>query len=248
MIDLTGKAVVVTGSGRGIGKAIAEKLVSLGARVVISDVDSEVAEATAQEIRSKGGEAVSFPANVAVEEEAHNLIEACVKEFGAIHILVNNAGITRDTLLLRMKKEQWDQVLSVNLTGIYLCTQGAFKHMMKQKGGVIINIASIAGQGGNFGQTNYAASKAGVIGFTKSVAQEGASRGIRCNAIAPGLVKTRMTDAIPDKIRTEMVEKIPLGRMGEPDDVANGVAFLASDAASYITGQVLSINGGALMP
>ncbi len=244
MIDLKGKAAVVTGSGRGIGKAIAIKLALLGASVVISDVNEDDAKEAAKEIRSFGDKAIAVTANVSEEADAQRLIQSCVDEYGSMDILVNNAGITRDTLLIRMKKEQWDAVLNVNLTGTFLCSQAAFKVMMKQKKGSIINIASIVGERGNFGQANYASSKAGVIGFTKSVAQEGASRNIRCNAIAPGLIKTSMTDAIPDKIRNEMIDRIPLGRIGEAEDVANGVAFLASDSAGYITGIVLDINGG----
>lgn len=248
MIDLKGRSAVVTGSARGIGKAIATKLASFGANVVISDINADAAKATAAEIGATGPKAISFAADVSKGDQADALIESCVKEFGKIDILVNNAGITKDTLLLRMKQEQWDAVIAVNLTGTYLCAQAAFKHMFKQKNGAIINISSIAGENGNVGQTNYAASKAGVIGFTKAVALEGASRGVRCNAIAPGFVKTDMTDAIPEKIRLEMAQKIPLGRAGLPDDIANGVAFLASDMASFITGHILDINGGGFLP
>jgi len=248
MIDLKGRSAVVTGSARGIGKAIATKLASFGANVVISDINADAAKATAAEIGATGPKAISFAADVSKADQADALIESCVKEFGKIDILVNNAGITKDTLLLRMKQEQWDAVIAVNLTGTYLCAQAAFKHMFKQKNGAIINISSIAGENGNVGQTNYAASKAGVIGFTKAVALEGASRGVRCNAIAPGFVKTDMTDAIPEKIRLEMAQKIPLGRAGLPDDIANGVAFLASDMASFITGHILDINGGGFLP
>ncbi len=245
MIDLKGKSAVITGSGRGIGKAIAAKLALLGASVVISDVNEEDVKAAVKEINSFGCKAIGVKSDVTNPDDAEALIHRCVEEYGSLDILVNNAGITRDTLIVRMKKEQWDQVLQVNLTGTFLCTQAAFKAMLKLKApGSIINISSIAGERGNFGQTNYAASKAGIIGFTKSVAAEGASRGIRCNAIAPGLVKTGMTDAIPEKIREEMVSHIPVGRIGTPDDIAYGVAFLASDNASYITGIVLDINGG----
>lgn len=248
MIDLKGKAAIVTGSARGIGKAIAEKLAELGADIVISDVNADAAQSVAEEMKGKGVKAISMAGDVSKEEDAGKLIDACISEFGKVDILVNNAGITKDTLLMRMKKEQWDQVIAVNLTGTYLCTQAAFKAMMKQKSGAIINISSIAGENGNVGQSNYAASKAGVIGFTKSVALEGASRGIRCNAIAPGFVATDMTDAIPDKIREEMVKRIPLQRAGSPEDIANGVAFLASDMASFITAHILDINGGGFQP
>jgi len=248
MIDLKNQAAVVTGSARGIGKAIARKLATLGANVIISDVNEEGARATAEELAGLGVKTGYLKSDVSKPADAEALIEKCVGDFGKIDILVNNAGITRDTLLLRMKMEQWDQVIAVNLTGTFLCTQFAFKAMMKERKGSIINLSSIAGENGNAGQTNYAASKAGVIGFTKAVAIEGSSRNIRCNAIAPGFVKTEMTDAIPEKIRLEMVKKIPLGREGLPEDIANGVAFLASDMASFITGHVLDINGGGFLP
>lgn len=244
MIDLSGKAAVVTGGAQGIGRAISIKLAMQGADVVIADMDENQTMEAVKEIKSLGHNAIPFTANITQVDQVQDLIKKCVDEFGSIDILVNNAGITKDTVLVRMKKEQWDQVLDVNLTGTFLCTQAAFKYMMKQRSGSIVNIASIAGERGNYGQANYAASKAGVIGFTKSIAMEGAGRSIRCNAIAPGLIETRMTEAIPEKIRTEMVSEIPLGAMGKPEDVANGVAFLCSPEASYITGIVLDINGG----
>jgi 3-oxoacyl-[acyl-carrier protein] reductase len=244
-LDLHNKTAVVTGAGKGIGKATAIRLAVLAASVIVADLVENEAREAAIEINSLGnGRATAVAADVSKPEDAEKIIELCVEEFGNIDILVNNAGITNDGLLVRMKKEQWDQVLDVNLTGTFLCTQAAFKRMMRQRSGAIVNIASIAGERGNFGQTNYAASKAGVIGFTKSVAREGASRNIRCNAVAPGLIKTRLTDAMPDKIRDDMVSSIPLGRIGSPEDVANGVAFLVTDNASYITGIVLDINGG----
>ncbi len=248
MIDLKGKSAVVTGSARGIGKATLIKLGSLGAKLVVSDLNEEATLATTEELKKMGYSAIPFVGNVAKDEDAENLIEACQKEYGSVDILVNNAGITRDTLLMRMKKEQWDAVISVNLTGTYLCTQAAIKYMIKQKSGSIINLSSIAGQNGNIGQTNYSASKAGVIGFTKACALELASRNIRCNAIAPGFIATDMTDAIPEKIRSAILNSIPLKRAGLPEDVANAVAFLASDASSFITGHVLSVNGGGFLP
>lgn len=249
MIDLKGKAAVVTGSARGIGKAIAEKLASLGASVVINDINGEAAQAAATEIAGKYGvETLAHACDISQEADAEALIAACVGKFGKIDILVNNAGITRDTLLLRMKKDQWDQVLGVNLTGAFLCTKAAFKSMMNARSGSIVNMSSIAGVNGNLGQANYSASKAGLIGFTKSTALEGALRGVRCNAIAPGFIATEMTAAIPDKIKDVMLKAIPLGRAGTPDDIANGVAFLVSDMASYVTGQVLEINGGGFRP
>jgi 3-oxoacyl-[acyl-carrier protein] reductase len=247
-INLSGKAAVVTGSARGIGKAIAHKLATLGADIVISDINAEQAQAAAQELASQTGRKVIAQAgDISKPEDAEALVDACVKTFGHIDILVNNAGITKDTLLMRMKKEQWDAVIAVNLTGTFLCAQAAFKQMMKQRSGSIVNISSIA-KDGNMGQTNYSASKAGVVGFTKSVALEGAPRGIRCNAIAPGFIKTDMTDAIPEAIRNRMVKMIPLQRAGLPEDIANGVAFLSSDMASFITGHVLDINGGGFQP
>lgn len=247
-INLSGKAAVVTGSARGIGKAIAHKLASLGADIVISDINAEQASAAAAELASQTGRKVIAQAgDISKQEDAEALVDACVKTFGHIDILVNNAGITKDTLFMRMKKEQWDAVIAVNLTGTYLCAQAAFKQMMKQRSGAIVNISSIA-KDGNMGQANYSASKAGVVGFTKTVALEGAPRGIRCNAIAPGFIKTDMTDAIPEAIRNRMVKMIPLQRAGLPEDIANGVAFLASDMASFVTGHVLDINGGGFQP
>ncbi|MCE9598216.1 MAG: 3-oxoacyl-[acyl-carrier-protein] reductase [Spirochaetia bacterium] len=247
-INFSGKAAVVTGSARGIGKAIAHKLATLGADIVISDINAEQAAAAAQELaQATGRKVISHAGDISKLDQAEALIAACVKEFGHIDILVNNAGITKDTLLMRMKPEQWDAVIAVNLTGTFNCTQPAFKQMMKQRSGAIVNISSIA-KDGNMGQTNYSASKAGVVGFTKAVALEGASRGIRCNAIAPGFIKTDMTDAIPEAIRLRMAKMIPLQRAGLPEDIANGVAFLCSDMASFITGHVLDINGGGFQP
>ncbi|TGN07133.1 3-oxoacyl-ACP reductase FabG [Leptospira ilyithenensis] len=249
MINLTGKTAIVTGGARGIGKGTCLKLASLGANIVVADMNPETTKATAEELKSKGYKAIAVIGNVSVEEDAQNLIAAAHKEFGSVDILVNNAGITRDTLLMRMKKEQWDAVIAVNLTGTYLCTQAAIKIMMKQEnGGSIINLSSISGENGNIGQTNYSASKAGVIGFTKAVALEMASRKIRCNAIAPGFIATEMTEAIPENIKAGMVAAIPLKRAGLPEDIANGIAFLASDASSFITGHVLDINGGGFLP
>ncbi len=248
-IDLKGKAAIVTGSARGIGKAIAEKLAEAGANVLINDINEDSAKQTAQEIAQKYGvETIFFACDISKEEQANQLVETCKEKWGKVDILVNNAGITKDTLLLRMNKEQWDQVINVNLTGTFLCTRAAFKIMMNQRSGVIINISSIAGENGNVGQANYSASKAGVIGFTKTVAVEGAARGVRCNAIAPGFIQTAMTDAIPDKIKEKMIASIPLKRPGQPEDIANAVLFLASDLSSYITGQVLDVNGGGFRP
>lgn len=248
-ISLQGKAGIVTGSARGIGKAIAEKLAEAGANIIINDIQEDIARQVAEEIAGKYGvETAYYACDISKEEEATKLVEFCKEKWGKVDILVNNAGITRDALLLRMSKEQWDQVMNVNLTGAFLCTKAAFKIMMNQRSGVIINISSIAGENGNIGQANYSASKAGLIGFTKSVALEGAMRGVRCNAIAPGFIQTAMTDAIPDKIKQKMIESIPLKRAGLPEDIANAVLFLVSDLASYITGIVLDVNGGGFRP
>lgn len=244
MIDLKNKSAIVTGSARGIGKAIALKLGSLGANLVIVDMNEEATNAAVEELKSKGFKAIGVAANVTKEEDCAKMIDACQKEYGSVDILVNNAGITKDNLLMRMKKDQWDAVIAVNLTGTFNTTQAAIKPMMKQRSGAIINLTSIVGIYGNAGQTNYSASKAGVIGFTKSCAMEFASRGIRVNAIAPGFIETDMTAAIPEAMREGMKKAIYLGRTGQPDDIANAVAFLASDAASYITGITLEVHGG----
>ena len=244
MIDYKGKSAIITGSARGIGKAIATKLGELGANVVIVDMNEEAINACVAELKGKNINAVGAVCNVAKEEDTAKMAEICQKEFGSIDILVNNAGITKDTLLMRMKKEQWDAVIQVNLTGVFNTTQAAIKYMMKQKSGSIVNMTSIVGIYGNAGQTNYSASKAGVIGFTKSCAMELASRGIRVNAIAPGFIETDMTAAIPENIREGMKNAIYLGRTGKPDDIANAAAFLASDAAGYITGITLEVHGG----
>jgi 3-oxoacyl-[acyl-carrier protein] reductase len=227
MIDFKNKSVIVTGSARGIGKAIALKFAELGAKVVISDMNEEATKATAEEFKSKGYTAIPVVANVTKQEDALALVEACQKEYGSVDVLINNAGITKDTLLMRMKKEQWDAVIAVNLTGVFNCTQAAIKPMMKQRSGSIINMTSVVGIGGNAGQANYSASKAGVIGFTMSCAKELASRGIRVNAIAPGFIETDMTAAIPQAIKDGMKKAIYLGRTGNPVDIANAAAFLA---------------------
>jgi 3-oxoacyl-[acyl-carrier protein] reductase len=248
MIDLKGKSAIVTGGARGIGKATLMKLGSLGAKLVVADMNPEATNACVEELKKLGYPAIPFLGDISKEEVATELAEACQKEYGSVDILVNNAGITKDTLLMRMKKEQWDAVINVNLTGTYLCTQAVIKYMMKQKKGSVINLSSIAGENGNIGQTNYSASKAGVIGFTKACALELASRNIRVNAIAPGFIATEMTEAIPEKIRESIKNSIPLKRVGQPEDIANAIAFLASDASGFITGHVLSVNGGGFLP
>ena len=246
-MHLEGKRALVTGAGRGIGKAIALLLAREGADVAVSDIAVDPARETVKEIESLGGKALAIEGNVADRDGAEKMVEKVVEEFGGIDILVNNAGITRDALLLRMKEEDWDAVMDVNLKGTFNCTKAAVRFMSRQKSGKIVNIASIVGLMGNAGQANYAASKAGVIGFTKTVAREFASRGININAVAPGFIATAMTDAIPEKARNELISAIPMGRLGSAEDVAEAVLFLVSGASDYITGQVISVNGGMYM-
>lgn len=246
-MNLNGKVALVTGAGQGIGKVIAIKLAKSGASVVLNDLNRESLTAVANEIESSGGKALPMEANVVNMEDVQDMVDKIVQELNGIHILVNNAGITRDALLLRMSVDDWDSVLDVNLKGVFNCTKSVLKYMSKQKEGNIINIASIVGVMGNAGQANYAASKAGVIGFTKTVAKEYAKRGIKANAIAPGFIATAMTNELSDKVKEEMMKQIPMGKLGTPEDVADAVLFLASDASSYITGQVININGGMYM-
>ncbi|MBW4533091.1 MAG: 3-oxoacyl-[acyl-carrier-protein] reductase [Pleurocapsa minor HA4230-MV1] len=243
---LKDKVAIVTGASRGIGKAAALALVTQGAKVVINYArSSEAAEATVKEITDAGGEALAVQADVSQSAEVDNLIKTTLDKFGRIDVLVNNAGITKDTLLLRMKPEQWQAVIDLNLTGVFLCTKAVSKTMLKQRSGRIINIASVAGQMGNPGQANYSAAKAGVIGFTKTVAKELANRGITVNAVAPGFIETDMTH---DLKSDDIIQFIPLGRYGKPEEVAGTIRFLASDpAAAYITGQVFNVDGGMVM-
>lgn len=241
------KVAVVTGAAQGIGKAIATLLAARGASVVVCDINLEMAQETAREIELNGGKCHAIKADVTQPGDADQIIKETVEKFGALDILVNNAGITKDNVLLRMKEDQWDQVMAVNLKGTFNCAKAAIRVMMRQKRGTIINVASITGLMGNAGQANYSASKAGVIGFTKAVAREYADRGITVNAVAPGFISTAMTDAIPEKEREALISQIPLNRLGSPEDVANAVYFLASEEANYITGQVISINGGLYM-
>ncbi|MBW2473781.1 MAG: 3-oxoacyl-[acyl-carrier-protein] reductase [Deltaproteobacteria bacterium] len=244
---LSEKVAIVTGASRGIGRCIALALAAQGAKVVASARNAEALDNLVEEIKQQGGEATAVVGDVAVDTDASELIDQAVAKYGQLDILVNNAGITRDGLLLRMKNEDWDAVLDTNLKGAFLCIRAAAKVMSKQRSGRIINISSVVGEMGNAGQANYCASKAGLLGLTKSVARELARRNVTVNAITPGFIVTDMTDDMTDKARQAMTEQIPLGRLGEVDDIANAVIFLASDQSSYITGQVLGINGGMYM-
>lgn len=244
---LQDKVALVTGAAQGIGKAIALLFAQEGAKVGVADLNLAGAEDTCRKIMALPGEALAIGGNVAKAEDAEGMVQSVLDKFGRLDILVNNAGITRDQVLLRMKEEDWDLVLAVNLKGAFNLTKAALRTFLKQKGGKIVNIASVTGQMGNAGQTNYAASKAGLIGFTKSVAREYASRNIQVNAVAPGFIDTPMSQAIPARERDFLIKQIPMERLGKPEDVAQAVLFLASPAADYITGQVLNVNGGMYM-
>ncbi|HUK56943.1 MAG TPA: 3-oxoacyl-[acyl-carrier-protein] reductase [Nitrospiria bacterium] len=246
-MDLKGRVVIVTGGARGIGRAISESLVQDGAHLVISDVDLREAKQTADALASSGRRCLAVEANVTDGKAVAEMVDRAIQEFGRIDVLINNAGITRDALLLRMKEEDWDLVLNVNLKGAFHCTKSVISTMSKQRSGRIVNIASIVGVMGNAGQSNYAASKAALIGFTKSVAREYASRGITVNAVAPGFIDTVMTQSLSANVRENLMKQIPLGRLGTPQDIAHAVRFLVSEEAGYITGQVLHVNGGMLM-
>lgn len=244
---LTEKVAIVTGSTRGIGEAIVRELAGKAARVVVSGRNEKRANEVRDSLVASGGQAIAVVADVAISEQARQLVEKTVETWGRIDILVNNAGITRDNLLMRMTEEDWDAVINTNLKGAYNCIKSVTRQMVKQRYGRIINITSVVGLIGNAGQANYAASKAGIIGLTKSVARELASRSITCNAVAPGFIETDMTKSLDDRVREELHKQIPLGRLGSPEDVARLVAFLASDAAGYITGQTFNIDGGMVM-
>jgi 3-oxoacyl-[acyl-carrier protein] reductase len=246
-MHLQGKTALVTGAAQGIGKAIALALAKAGADVAISDVNGEKAAETAKEIEALGVKAFSITGNVADGASATAMVDEAAAKLGKLDVLVNNAGITRDNLIIRMKEEEWDLVIDVNLKGSFNCAKAAIKHMSKARSGTIINIASIVGAMGNAGQANYVASKAGLIGLTKTIAREYASRNITANAVAPGFIDTAMTQALPEKVREELIKQIPLTRLGTAEDVAAAVKFLASGAASYITGQVIHVNGGMYM-
>jgi len=243
MGSMKGRVALVTGASRGIGRAIAKALAARGAAVVAAARESHAAP-VADEIRTAGGQAEAVTLDVTAADSIDAALASTLSRFGRIDVLVNNAGIARDQLMLRMKREDWDAVLATNLTAAYTCAQAVLKPMVKQRSGRIINITSVVGQAGNAGQANYAASKAGLIGFTKALALEVASRNITVNAVAPGLIETDMTRAISDVAHEAWADRIPLKRLGTPDDVASAVVFLASDEASYITGQVLAVNGG----
>ena len=247
MMKLKDRVAFVTGSAQGIGKSVALALAKAGANVVISDINLELAAQTAKEIETLGVKTLAIKTNVADAADVEWSVEEIAKVFGRIDILVNNAGITKDGLLMRMKKEDWDAVIGVNLTGVFNCTKAVSTLMMKQRYGKIVSIASIVGQMGNAGQANYAASKGGVIAFTKTVAKELASRNVTANAIAPGFIQTAMTDKLTDEVKKKMMEQIPLGKLGTPEDIASAVLFLAGPDADYITGQVLAVNGGMYM-
>ncbi len=247
MPGVTGRVALVTGASQGIGRACALMLAEAGAAIVLAARNQEKLAQVAQEIEAKGGQAATFRMDVSNEDEVKSAVKAAIERFGKIDILVNNAGMTRDTLLLRMKRSDWDSVLQTNLSGAFFCTQAAIGSMIKQRWGRIINITSVFGQTGQAGQANYSASKAGLIGFTMAMAREVASRNITSNAVAPGYIETAMTEGLSPELKSKVNEMIPLGRAGTDNEVASAVKFLASEEAGYITGHVLKVNGGMLM-
>ncbi|UCE41251.1 MAG: 3-oxoacyl-[acyl-carrier-protein] reductase [Candidatus Aminicenantes bacterium] len=246
-MDFSGKVSIVTGASQGIGEAIALDLAKNGAETILVDIQKQKLDMVTGKIKDKGGKAFAFEADVTDTAQITSLMEKLVQDHGAIHHLVNNAGITRDSLLMRMKEEEWDSVLEVNLKGVFNFSRALIRHMIRNRYGRIVNISSVVGLTGNPGQTNYSASKAGVLGFTKSLAREVASRGITVNAIAPGFIATAMTENLPEEIQKQFLSVIPVGRFGTPNEVAQTVRFLLSEEASYITGQVININGGMFM-
>ncbi len=246
-MDFKGKIALVTGAGRGIGREIAVSFASLEANVIIADIEEGSSPTTAEEIKNNGGHAKFFRIDVSKAEEVNEAVKKIIEQYGKIDILVNNAGITKDNLMMRLKEEEWDHVLNVNLKGAFNMSKAILPSMLKSRYGRIINISSVIGMMGNAGQTNYAASKAGIIGLTKALAREVASRGITVNAVAPGYIDTEMTKSIQEETKNKLIQLIPAGRLGTTRDVANGVLFICSDQAAYITGQVLGINGGMYM-
>lgn len=243
-----GKSAIVTGASRGIGREIALLLAKEGARVAVNYSGSkDKADDVVKLITESGGEAFAIQADVSDAEGVKNMVDKTLEIFGSIDILVNNAGITRDNLLMRMKEDEWDDVININLKGVFLCTKGVTRQMMRQRAGRIVNVASIVGVSGNPGQANYVAAKAGVIGFTKTAAKELASRNINVNAVAPGFITTDMTDALSEEVKSQMLSVIPLGKLGSPEDVARSVLFLLSEDAAYITGQTIHVDGGMVM-
>lgn len=246
-MNFSGKVAIVTGASQGIGESIALNLAQKGAETILVDIQKDKLDAVAGKIEDKGGKAFSYEADVTDASQVMSLVERCIQDHGTIHHLVNNAGITRDNLLMRMKEEEWDAVLAVNLKGVFNFSKSVIRHMIRNRYGRIVNISSVVGLIGNPGQANYSASKAGVLGLTKSLAREVASRGITVNAVAPGFIATAMTEKLPEDVQKQFLSVIPAGRFGTADEVAQAVGFLLSDEASYITGQVININGGMFM-
>lgn len=245
MDNLKGKIALITGGSRGIGKSIAKRLASQGATAVINYTQNDsAANDTKKEIEESGGQAITSKFDVSDFDKVHEEVDKIIEKFGGLHILINNAGITRDTLLMRMKEEDWDDVMSINLKGIFNCTKAVTRNMFRQREGRIVNLTSVVGEMGNAGQTNYAASKAGIIGFTKACAREMAPRGITVNAVSPGFIKTDITDQLTEELKKDYISRIPMNRFGTTEDIAGAVAFLVSDDAAYITGEVFRVNGG----